>query len=97
MEQSSKRWGLLLAVVAVVLILGGGFYFFFGGKQKYISPVPVEPSFKVIYYTPTPAIVIPSSTPSATPKVKAVPTKPAPTKAEASPTVTPKATATPTP
>lgn len=95
MEEKSKRWGILLVIVAVALIFGGGLYFLFGGKNKFVSPVPTEPSFKVIYYTPTPGPITPSSTPSATPKVKAVPTKPVPTKAEASPSITPKTSASP--
>lgn len=92
MEDKPKRWGLVLVVLAIALIVAGLFYFFLGGKKKFISPVPAEPSFKVIYYTPTPAAVTPSATPSATPKVKPTVTKapvPTATSAPASPSATP--------
>lgn len=98
MEESPNRFGLLILIIVIVLVVGTGLYFLVKGKQKFISPVPAEPSFKVIYYTPTPAAVTPSATPSATPKVKAAPTKALPTPTvESTPTVTPKSTATPTP
>lgn len=96
MEEKSQKWGLII-IFAVALIAGGGIYYFLKGKSKFISPVPAEPSFKVIYYTPTPGPITLSSTPSATPKVKATPTKVVPTKAEVTPTVIPKASVTPTP
>ncbi len=95
MEEKSRKWGLLVILVIIVLVAIAGLYFLFGGKNKLVSPVPEEPSFKVTYFTPTPGPITPSSTPSATPKVKAAPTKPAPTKADLSPTVTPKVTASP--
>lgn len=97
MQEKSQKWGLILIILAVAILAGGGIYYFLKGKPKFVSPIPAEPSFKVIYYTPTPGPVTPSSTPSATPKVKATPAKVVPTKSETTPTVTPKATATPTP
>lgn len=98
MEQKPKRWGLILVVLAVALLVIGAIYYMASGKPKFVSPIPTEPSFKVIYYTPTPGPVTPSSTPSATPKVKPTATKaPTPTKGEATPTVTPKVSPTVTP
>lgn len=97
MEEKPKRWGLLLVIVGVALVVGGGVYLLFGGKASFISPIPAEPSFKVIYFTPTPGPVTPSSTPSATPKVKATPTKSVPTKADVTPSVTPKTSPSVTP
>lgn len=91
-----KNWGvILLSLFAAIIVIAGAWYLILGSKQQLVSPVPAEPSFKVIYYTPTPGPITPSSTPSATPKVKAAPTKLAPTKAEASPTITPKVTSSP--
>ncbi len=100
-----KRWGIIFLLVVILLITAGGIYMWFKGNQKIISPVPPQPSFEVIFYTPTPAPVTPTSTPSATPKVK--PTT-APTKApipavkvtnQATPsaTIKPAATLTPKP
>lgn len=96
MESSNKTWGIVLISVALALIIFGIIYLFLGGQNKFVSPVPAEPSFKVIYYTPTPGPITPSSTPSATPKVKkAVTPTSAPTKA-VTPTITPKTNNTPT-
>lgn len=93
MEESRKPWGMIFIIIALIIVVGGGLYLYFGSRQKFVSPIPAEPSFKVIYYTPTPGPVTPSSTPSATPKVKPAPTKvPLPTV-----TPTPADTATPTP
>lgn len=97
MNNLSNSWGKVIVIILVFLITVGLGFFIFGNKPPLISPVPLEPSFKVIYYTPTPGPITPSSTPSATPKVKATPTKVAPVKTEVAPSVTPKATATLTP
>lgn len=101
MESSANRWAYIILIITVLFILIGGLYLYFSGKQKFISPVPPTPGFKVVYYTPTPGEATPTSTPSATPKVKTV-TKAPPTKAPVptgtpSASVTPKATETPTP
>ena len=77
-------WALLIILAVVVLVIG---YFWISGKDKMIRPIPAKPSFEVVFYTPTPAESTPTSTPSATPKVKAV----------VKPTATPKLTATPKP
>lgn len=86
-----KRWGIIFLLVVIILIAVGGIYLWFKGSQKIISPVPPQPSFEVIFYTPTPAPVTPTSSPSATPKVK--PTI-APVKV---PSTTPKVTSAATP
>lgn len=95
MENSSRNWAIILILIVFVLAISGIAYFVFGKSSSIVSPVPAEPSFKVIYYTPTPGPITPSSTPSATPKVKAT-SAPVPT-TKVSPTVTPKVTVTPTP
>lgn len=78
---------MIVVLIVVLAVLAGGVYLYLKGKQNIISPVPPEPSFTVIYYTPTPGPVTPSSTPSATLK---------PTKAPAD-TPIPRASATTAP
>ncbi len=98
-----KRWGIIFLLVVILLIAAGGIYMWFKGSQKIISPVPPQPSFEVIFYTPTPAPVTPTSIPSVTPRVKptTVPTKaPTPTvkvTSAATPSATTKPAATLTP
>lgn len=75
-------WVLLIILAVVVLVVG---YFWISGKDRMIRPIPAKPSFEVVFYTPTPAESTPTSSPSATPKVKAV----------VKPTAAPKLTATP--
>lgn len=103
--QEKKPPVIIILVIIVTLVILGGLYFWFKGRSKLVSPVPAEPDFEVIFYTPTPSETLPTSTPSATPKVKQVasPTPQATTptvKKTASPSATvkasPKATATPT-
>ncbi|OGG20640.1 hypothetical protein A3D03_00400 [Candidatus Gottesmanbacteria bacterium RIFCSPHIGHO2_02_FULL_40_13] len=77
-------WTLLIILVVVVLVIG---YFFINGKDRMIRPIPAKPSFEVVFYTPTPGETIPTSSPSATPKVKAT----------VKPTAAPKLTVTPKP
>lgn len=61
-------------IVLVVLIVGA----FISGK-KVVSPVPEEGAIKIIFVTPTPTLVLPTATLSATPKqtVKQTPKPPA--------------------
>ena len=100
-----KRWGIIFLLVVILLIALSGIFLWFKGSQKIISPVPPQPSFEVIFYTPTPLHVTPTLVPSATPKVKPtiVPTKgPTPTAkvtsaATPSATIKPAATLTPKP
>lgn len=77
-------WVFLIILAVVILVIG---YYWFAGRDRMIRPIPAKPSFEVVFYTPTPAETTPTSTPSATPKVKAT----------AKPTVTPKPKATSTP
>jgi hypothetical protein len=96
-KPNSKGLAILIFVGVIILVIGGGAYLYFKGKQQMVSPIPPEPTFQEIFYTPTPPEMSPTSTPSATPKGKKSPT-PSP-KATATPkvTVTPKTTATVTP
>lgn len=97
MEVKPKRWGLLLLIIVIVLVISDGLYFLLKGKAKFVTPVPAEPSFKIIYYTPTPGPVTPSSTPSATPKVKKAPASTPISIVTVTPAVKLQLTLTPTP
>lgn len=91
LDRQQKSKAPLVFLVLFLLVIGGLIYLFIQGRSQFVSPVPKEPSFSVIYSTPTPGATTPTSTPSATPKPKKTP---APTKAETTPT--PAATVTPT-
>lgn len=100
-----RKWPLPLFIITGVIIVGGVIFFFATRKNELISPVPKQPSFEVVFTTPTLGPVTPTSTPSATPKAKATvipspkPTKgltPSPTgKASPSPTTKPSPSVTP--
>ncbi len=93
-ESSGKKSGFLFLILFLIIIAGVGFLFI-QGKKKLVSPIPSEPTFEVIFYTPTPGQTTPTSTPSATPKVKLPTSTPKPSpKTTVSPTV--KATVSPT-
>lgn len=93
-QRTNKKWLLPLTVIAVVVGVSFLIFFFLINKEKMVSPIPSKPSFEVIFYTPTPGAATPTSTPSATPKVKKAPTV-VPTIKIASPSPTIKATVTP--
>ena len=92
-----RKWPVPLFVfIGVILVVAGVIFFFSRNKKELISPIPKQPSFEVIFTTPTPGQATPASTPSATPRAKAtVVPSPKPTKG-ATPSPTGKAT-TPTP
>lgn len=104
-----KRYGVIVLFAVILSVVIGSIYLIFSGKKQIISPVPAQPAFEVIFYTPTPGPVTPTSTPSATPKPKkvqptATPVKTSPTPSvkvtgavTPSPTVKPTATLTPKP
>lgn len=105
LDRQQKSKTPFIFFVLVFLAALGLVYLFIQGRNQFVSPVPKEPSFSVIYYTPTPISTTPTSTPSATPKPTKVPVTSAPTKtvtptakASVSPTVTvaPSPTAKPT-
>ncbi len=73
------------AIVLLIIVVGA----FVSGK-KIVSPVPEEGAIKIIFITPTPAVVL-QETPTPTPTKKVTP-KPTP-----KPTVTPTSTASATP
>lgn len=86
-RKNSRQWLFwVLLIILAVVVFGILFYWIFG-RDRMIRPIPAKPSFEVVFYTPTPAESTPTSTPSATPKVKAV----------VKPTTTPKPKATSTP
>ena len=90
------KWLILTAVV--ILLLGGVGYYIFGSTKRFVSPLPEEPSMEIIFYTPTPEPVTPTSSPSATPKagIKPSPTKKPTTVPSVSPTAEASKTPTPT-
>jgi flagellar basal body-associated protein FliL len=93
-RQKKKPWYILVAI-AVIIVIGAGIYFLVNSKKMLVSPVPPEPAFEVIFYTPTPGAVSPTATPSATPKLKKTPTatpKLTPSTKNASPSATVKPT-----
>lgn len=65
-RERNYRW--LFLVAGLVLILGGAGYLIFGRSGNLISPLPDTPAVEIIFYTPTPEPVTPTSSPSATPK-----------------------------
>lgn len=89
LSRKPKNWLGTFAVLLVFILIVAGALIFVGGRKNLVSPIPKEPTFKVIFYTPTPEPVTPTSTPSATPKVK--------TASTATPKPSPKDTGTPTP
>jgi hypothetical protein len=100
LERKNPKKSLLLIII-ILLLLSVGLYLFLQGQKKLVSPVPSKPSFELIFYTPTPGETIPTSTPSATPKVKKTgsPTgTPKPTfKISITPTAKPTVKTTPSP
>lgn len=94
-DSSNKGFGFIIFILIVLLILAGIFLFSRFGK-KIVSPVPPEPDFKVIYYTPTPEQSL-TSTPSATPKIKSSPTSETKIKPTVTSKPTPSVSATVTP
>lgn len=81
MYSQTSKLTVVVAILLLIFIVGGGLFLYLKSKEKLVSPVPSQPNFQVIFYTPTPGETTPTSTPSATPKAKQ------PTKA---PTETPK-------
>src|SRR3989337_1937828 len=88
-----KNWLGIAFIALFVVAIGAGIYLFFKSREKIVSPVPLQPTFEVVFFTPTPVPASPTSTPSATPRAGRTPTvTPRPT----GPTVTGK-TSSPTP
>lgn len=85
-----KRFGPFIVIILVIIVVAALIFFLTRGNKKIVSPIPPKASFEVIFYTPTPFAVSPTSTPSATPKVRKAPTATPAAKA------TPKITLTPT-
>ncbi|OGG02940.1 hypothetical protein A2W14_02025 [Candidatus Gottesmanbacteria bacterium RBG_16_37_8] len=87
-NRNNKNFMLPVIIVVVVILLAGVGFVVFKSRSKFISPLPDEPAVEIIFYTPTPEPVTPTSSPSATPR----------SQKKASPTITPTnaVTATPT-
>ena len=96
------------AIIFVVILVGGVIMYVLNRNKPIVSPVPPKPSLEIIFYTPTPEMASPTSSPSATPKLtptgKAVKLKPSPTPEEkpsptgkVSPTPTGRVSSTPSP
>ncbi|OGG16891.1 hypothetical protein A3D78_06440 [Candidatus Gottesmanbacteria bacterium RIFCSPHIGHO2_02_FULL_39_14] len=90
LKQNNRRFLLPVVIVLVVFISGIGFLII-KSKSRLISPLPDEPAVEIIFYTPTPQMRTPTSSPSATPKTAV--RQPSPTK-KTEVTPTGKATAT---
>lgn len=104
MQSQTSKWTAVVVVLMIVFIIVGGGYLYIKSGENLVSPVPREPSFQVIFYTPTPGETTPTSTPSATLKPdesKKAPTSipkesPEPTGEKEEPTATPTEGVTPT-
>lgn len=105
MEESNNKVKIIIGVVILLVALGIVGYFLFLGNKKFVSPLPMDGTIRVIFVTPSiePPSPTPSSGPTATPTKKPAPTKKAstPTPSEKAVTVTPtkvsSASATPKP
>jgi len=86
-QKPRKNWLGIIVIVIFIIIISSGVYLWLVGKSKVISPIPEEPSFEMIFYTPTPAESELTSSPSATPKDEGTPKPTA--KPTAKPTVKP--------
>lgn len=77
MEESNNRVKIIIGVVIFLAALGLGGYFFFFSNKKFVSPLPLDGTIRVIFVTPSiePPTPTPSSGPSATPTKKPTPTK----------------------
>src|SRR3989338_1271703 len=85
--QSRKKSLFIPAVFTViVLVVIAGAVFAVSNRRKLLSPLPETPAYEIVFYTPTPEPLSPTSSPSATVKAEA--------KATATAKPTPKATLT---
>lgn len=86
-KDRNYKWPIIIGLI--LLLLAGLGYLVFSGSQKFISPLPETPAVEIIFYTPTPEPVTPTSTPSATPKAAKKPTATPTKSATATPTAKP--------
>ncbi|KKS47974.1 hypothetical protein A3J20_00905 [Candidatus Gottesmanbacteria bacterium RIFCSPLOWO2_02_FULL_42_29] len=81
-NQSRKKSFLVPLVLAlIVLLLIAGSILAVSNRRKFLSPLPETPAYEIIFYTPTPEPLTPTSSPSATVKAEAkatVTSKPSP-------------------
>src|SRR3989344_3562082 len=68
-SRNNRNFKLPAVLILIVVLLGGAGYFALNASSKFISPLPDTPAVEIIFYTPTPEPVTPTSSPSATPKV----------------------------
>ena len=69
----------MLALIVLLLIAGS--ILAVSNRRKFLSPLPETPAYDIIFYTPTPEPLTPTSSPSATVKAEAkatVTSKPSP-------------------
>lgn len=93
-NQGRKKSFLLPLVLAlIVLLLIAGAILAVSNRRKLLSPLPETPAYEIIFYTPTPEPLSPTSSPSAT-----VTSKPSPkATVTGSLSASPSATLTPKP
>jgi len=81
-NQSRKKSFLVPLVLAlIVLLLIAGSILAVSNRRKFLSPLPETPAYEIVFYTPTPEPLSPTSSPSATVKAEAkatVTSKPSP-------------------
>ncbi len=95
-KDEKKNFLPLILIFIFIVIIVMGVVFLMRGNKKIISPIPPKPSFEVIFYTPSPLPATPTSTPSATPKVKKTPSPTPKTATNSAVKVSPSPTAKPT-
>ena len=59
------KFAVPLFIAFLILILSGAGYLIFGRQSGFISPLPEEPALEIIFYTPTPEELTPTSSASA--------------------------------
>jgi hypothetical protein len=69
-RDSGSKWNVLLIIFGIIVLVITVVLFIMKGDRKIISPIPPKPDFEVIFQTPVPSFTEPTSTPSATPKLK---------------------------
>jgi hypothetical protein len=69
-RNTTKASGIIIICLGILLLLGGIYWFFVANKSNMVSPLPPNPSYEIIFNTPTAGPTEAISTPSATPKVK---------------------------
>ena len=81
-NQSRKKSFLVPVILMLIVLLAiAGAILAVSNRRKLLSHLPETPAYEIIFYTPTPEPLSPTSSPSATPKAEAkatVTSKPSP-------------------